>query len=104
MVRSLSMVFALLAAPETAVAQAFEDKLELCMSCHGDKGISSVQGVPSIAGRTLTRLYINSGSFDPGSGSISRWSWPSALQIRRSSSSRHTFPRRACRAEALCKF
>ena len=56
MVRSLGIVFALLAVPETAVAQAFEDKLELCMSCHGEKGVSSVQGVPSIAGRTPSEI------------------------------------------------
>jgi cytochrome c553 len=40
----------------SASAQDIADKLELCMSCHGDKGIPSAQGVPLIAGRPAEDL------------------------------------------------
>ena len=42
--------------PASASAQEITDKLELCMSCHGEKGIPSAQGVPLIAGRPTEDL------------------------------------------------
>jgi cytochrome c553 len=39
-----------------AAAQDVSDKLELCISCHGETGISQMPGVPSIAGRPVGDL------------------------------------------------
>jgi cytochrome c553 len=40
----------------SASAQDVSDKLELCMSCHGETGKPQVQGVPALAGRPLRDL------------------------------------------------
>jgi len=39
-----------------AEAQDVSDKLELCMSCHGETGKPQVQGVPALAGRPVHEL------------------------------------------------
>ncbi|WP_210210171.1 c-type cytochrome [Microvirga subterranea] len=39
-----------------AAAQDVGDKLELCMSCHGETGKPQVQGVPALAGRPVHDL------------------------------------------------
>ena len=40
----------------TLAAQDVSDKLELCMSCHGETGRSQMQGVPSLAGKPASEL------------------------------------------------
>jgi cytochrome c553 len=42
--------------PGAASAQDVSDKLELCMSCHGETGKPQVQGVPALAGRPVHEL------------------------------------------------
>lgn len=39
-----------------AAAQDVGDKLELCMSCHGETGKPQVQGIPALAGRPVHDL------------------------------------------------
>jgi cytochrome c553 len=39
-----------------ALAQDMGDKLELCMSCHGETGQPQMQGVPALAGRPVQEL------------------------------------------------
>ena len=34
-------------------ALSFQDKLTLCQSCHGARGVSSAEGVPSLAGQPI---------------------------------------------------
>jgi len=40
----------------TTLAQDVGDKLELCMSCHGEAGHPQMPGVPSLAGRPAAEL------------------------------------------------
>jgi cytochrome c553 len=40
----------------SAEAQDVSDKLELCMSCHGETGHSQMQGVPSLSGKAVSDL------------------------------------------------
>ena len=37
-------------------AEAASDKLEICMSCHGETGVSEMPGVPSLAGKPAQYL------------------------------------------------
>jgi len=45
-----------------AFAQPFEERLAACLACHGEKGVSEISEVPSIAGMpapfTLIQLYL----------------------------------------------
>ena len=45
-----------------ALAQSFEERLSVCLACHGEKGISETAEVPSLAGMpakfTLIQLYL----------------------------------------------
>lgn len=51
------LCLALLVASATpSSAQDFADKLDLCMSCHGEKGIPEAAGVPAVAGRPAADL------------------------------------------------
>ena len=46
----------------SAHAQPFEERLAICLACHGEKGISETNEVPSLAGMpakfTLIQLYM----------------------------------------------
>jgi cytochrome c553 len=46
----------------SAFAAKFEEQLETCKACHGQQGISELQGAPSLAGMpvnyTLIQLYL----------------------------------------------
>jgi cytochrome c553 len=46
----------LVAASAPCSAQNIADTLDLCMSCHGEKGIPEAAGVPVIAGRPAADL------------------------------------------------
>ena len=58
-IAALTLTFAL-AIP--ARAQSFEERLSVCLACHGEKGISETAEVPSLAGMpakfTLIQLYM----------------------------------------------
>ena len=58
-IAALALAFAL-SAP--ALAQPFEERLAVCLACHGEKGVSETSEVPSIAGMpekfTLIQLYL----------------------------------------------
>lgn len=58
-ITALALTFAL-AAP--ALAQSFEERLSVCLACHGEKGISETAEVPSLAGMpekfTLIQLWL----------------------------------------------
>ena len=45
-----------------ALAQSFEERLSVCLACHGEKGISDTAEVPSLAGMpadfTLIQLFL----------------------------------------------
>jgi len=49
-------VLLLMLSTELATAQDVGDKLELCMSCHGETGTPQVQGVPPLAGKPASDL------------------------------------------------
>jgi cytochrome c553 len=50
---SLAVAFALACAPALAVDNdQAKAKFELCASCHNDNGISTAEGIPSLAGQT----------------------------------------------------
>ena len=46
----------------SALAQTFEERLQLCLACHGEKGQSETADVPSLGGQpasyTLIQLYM----------------------------------------------
>jgi cytochrome c553 len=46
----------------SAQAQTFEEKLSVCLACHGEKGVSETPEVPSLAGMpadfTLIQLFL----------------------------------------------
>lgn len=50
------VALSLLICGATAQAQDLSDKLELCMSCHGETGNAEMKGVPSLAGKTHADL------------------------------------------------
>ena len=56
---ALALAFAFIA---PAFAQPFEERLAVCLACHGEKGVSETSEVPSIAGMpekfTLIQLYL----------------------------------------------
>ncbi len=56
---ALALTFALTA---PALGQSFEERLAVCLACHGEKGISETSEVPSLAGMpekfTLIQLYL----------------------------------------------
>jgi cytochrome c553 len=58
-IAALVLAFALSA---SAVAQPFEERLAVCLACHGEKGVSETSEVPSLAGMpekfTLIQLYL----------------------------------------------
>ena len=58
-ITALTLIFGL-AIP--ALAQSFEERLSVCLACHGEKGISETAEVPSLAGMpakfTLIQLYL----------------------------------------------
>ena len=62
----------------SASAQEIADKLELCMSCHGDSGTPTAEGVPVIEGRPAEDLAHQLQLFRNGGVTIPRWSWQSA--------------------------
>lgn len=47
---------AVLPVTRAASAEDPNEKLEICRSCHGETGISQMQGVPSLAGRAASEL------------------------------------------------
>ncbi len=49
-------LFSLLATTGPSPAQDVSDKLDLCMSCHGERGVPSSPNVPAIAGRPAEDL------------------------------------------------
>jgi cytochrome c553 len=55
-----SLVLMLFAAP--ALAQTFDERVQLCMGCHGEKGTSETADVPSLGGQpspyALIQLYM----------------------------------------------
>jgi cytochrome c553 len=57
----LPILFALLFAA-AAAAQTFEERLSLCMACHGETGSSETENVPSLGGQpsmyVLVQLYM----------------------------------------------
>lgn len=55
------LVLALLlawAGAQAAHAQTFEERLSLCMACHGEKGVSETPEVPSLGGQPSPYLVI----------------------------------------------
>jgi cytochrome c553 len=58
-IAALALAFALIA---PALAQPFEERLAVCLACHGETGVSETSEVPSIAGMpekfTLIQLYL----------------------------------------------
>ncbi|GEO14521.1 c-type cytochrome [Microvirga aerophila] len=54
--KAAAVIFLIVSSPESATAQDVSDKLELCMSCHGETGTPQVQGVPTLAGKTESDL------------------------------------------------
>jgi cytochrome c553 len=58
--------FMLVASAGGASAQDVGDKLELCMSCHGETGKPQLQGVPALAGRPAADLAAQLGLFRNG--------------------------------------
>lgn len=52
----------LLAAAGSAVAQSFDERLSVCLSCHGEKGTSETADTPSLGGQhapyALIQLYL----------------------------------------------
>ena len=58
-ITALMLIFALIM---PARAQSFEERLSVCLACHGEKGISETAEVPSLAGMpakfTLIQLYL----------------------------------------------
>lgn len=51
-------LLALLAGAPGAWAQSVQERLPLCLSCHGEKGTSETAGVPSIGGQPSEFLLI----------------------------------------------
>jgi cytochrome c553 len=54
--RSVAVLLLVCSTLGAARAQDVGDKLELCMSCHGETGKPQVQGVPALAGRSVQDL------------------------------------------------
>lgn len=54
--KSVAVLLLACSALGRAAAQDVSDKLELCMSCHGETGKPQVQGVPALAGRPVHDL------------------------------------------------
>ena len=63
---AIAILLLLLTGAETAAAQDVSEKLELCMSCHGETGQSQMQGVPSLTGRPASELAAQLGQFREG--------------------------------------
>src|SRR4249919_1915687 len=61
----------LIAMPSLALAQAPRPaKLGLCVACHGERGISRVPGVPSLAGQDETYLKKALGDYRSGARNV----------------------------------
>jgi cytochrome c553 len=63
LLRHVFIVMAALAATApAALAQTFDERLQLCMACHGEKGQSETENVPSLGGQPsmygLIQLYM----------------------------------------------
>jgi cytochrome c553 len=56
--RAVAVFFLFMARADIAAAQDVSEKLDLCMSCHGETGKSQMQGVPSLAGRPASDLVM----------------------------------------------
>ena len=61
--RAVVLALALVCAtPGMASAQSFEERLSLCLACHGEKGTSETPEVPSLGGQpspyALIQLYM----------------------------------------------
>ncbi|MET0532401.1 MAG: c-type cytochrome [Microvirga sp.] len=56
MLRAAAVTLVLLLTVSVAEAADPTEKLELCMSCHGENGVSDMQNVPPLAGKSSDYL------------------------------------------------